>query len=85
MKAPNKSELLKQAKLRGFNTSNEVLILECIKVSNLIKRINTRASNNYVGIRNCKKLYRIIERFVNDTAKVLDPPKPKLYSTTPKS
>jgi hypothetical protein len=72
-KIPTKAELLKQAELRGHNTHNEKLILAGFDVSNLIKRINTKASDDYINIRACKKLQAIIEKFVQDATTALEP------------
>ena len=55
-KRPNKSEIEKQALLRGLYTHNEVVTLEGLKVKNSLQRIYNKTLDDSLNKTKCNKL-----------------------------
>lgn len=70
-KRPNKAKLLNQARLRGFNTSNEQLMLTGLTVHNILQRINNKAFEEMIKNHNCKKIEKLMIEFVYNANKIL--------------
>ena len=71
-KRPNKAKILKQALLRGHNTSNEKLMLTGLTVKNILQRINNKCFDDIIKNNDCKKLEDLMKDFVNSANEILN-------------
>jgi len=71
-KRPNKSEIIKQAKLRGHMTYNEETTLEGLKVKNSLQRIYNKTMDDSLNKTNCEKLKKAMAEFNEVVKSVLE-------------
>ena len=63
-KRPNKSEIEKQAKLRGHFTCNEETMLKGLKVKNALQRIYTKTFDESLSKNDCLALQKAMDKFL---------------------
>ncbi len=71
-KRPNKSEIEKQAKLRGLYTHNELVTLEGLKVKNALQRIYNKTMDDSLSKTKCDKLKKAMAEFNEVVKSVLE-------------
>jgi hypothetical protein len=68
---PNKANLLKQAELRGFNTSNEQLMLTGLTLDNMLQRINNKAMKDIIKNHDCIKIEKLMIKLITTANKII--------------
>ena len=71
-KRANRTQITEQATERGYMTHNEQVMLKSLDVKNALQRINTRAFDGELKVKQCAEVKRLMTAFVKSINEIIN-------------